>query len=196
MSDLSPRPGFDSRAFRNVMGQFCTGVTIVATVDAEGRPRGFACQSFAALSLEPPLVLFCPSKTSRTWGFVEQSKMFAVSVLEQSQESVSAAFGRTVDDKFDGLDWTPSPLGNPTIDGALVWIDCSLESVIDGGDHWIAVGRVEGLGEVDPATVEGSQAAGKPLLFYRGGYLTTEHPSLHHADRLDSFLTWDGSAWL
>ncbi|MDF0532203.1 flavin reductase family protein [Tsukamurella sp. 8F] len=181
-------PAFDSRAFRNVMGQFCTGITIVATADADGKPRGFACQSFAALSLDPPLILFCPGKTSRTWRFIEESKTFAVSVLAQRQESVSAAFGRVIDDKFEGLEWTPSPLGNPTIDGALTWIDCTLENVVDGGDHHVAIGRVQSLGE---------PVEDKPLLFYRGGYLTTEHPHLRHADRLDSFLTWDGgAAWL
>ncbi|AUN39108.1 flavin reductase family protein [Tsukamurella tyrosinosolvens] len=179
--------GFDQRTFRHVMGQFCTGVTIIATSDAAEKPVGFACQSFAALSLDPPLVLFCPMKTSRTWKHIEASGKFAVSVLGQEQESVSAAFGRSVDDKFDGLRWTPSPLGNPTIDGSLTWMDCTLENVLDGGDHHIAIGRVHHLGDVDDA---------KPLLFYRGAYLSTNHPQQHPASSLESFLTWDSGAWL
>jgi 3-hydroxy-9,10-secoandrosta-1,3,5(10)-triene-9,17-dione monooxygenase reductase component len=180
-------PNFDARTFRHVMGQFCTGVTIIGTSGADGKPVGFACQSFAALSLDPPLVLFCPMKTSRTWKHIEASGKFAVSVLGQAQESVSAAFGRSVDDKFEGLDWSSSPLGNPTIDGSLTWMDCTLESVLDGGDHHIAIGRVHTLGTVSEE---------KPLLFYRGAYLSTEHPRLHPASDLESFFTWDAGAWL
>jgi 3-hydroxy-9,10-secoandrosta-1,3,5(10)-triene-9,17-dione monooxygenase reductase component len=182
-----PEPSFDSHHFRTVMGQFCTGVTIVATSTPDGRPVGFACQSFAALSLDPPLVVFCPAKTSRTWAQISDTKTFAVSMLAQHQEPVSSAFGRPVDDKFEGLRWSTSPLGNPTIDESLAWVDCTLENVIDGGDHHIAVGRVHTLGEVTDA---------KPLLFYRGGYLSTEHPRVHQASQLESFLTWDAGAWM
>lgn len=169
------------------MGQFCTGVTVVATTTGDGNPVGFACQSFAALSLDPPLVVFCPAKTSRTWTKITASKTFAVSVLGHAQESVSSAFGRPVDDKFEGLRWSTSPLGNPIIDGSLTWIDCTLEQEIDGGDHYIAVGRVHGLGEVSDD---------KPLLFHRGGYLSTEHPRVHRSGQLESFLTWDAGAWI
>ena len=180
-------PVFDSREFRSVMGQFCTGVTIVATTTPDGRPVGFACQSFAALSLDPPLVVFCPAKTSRTWAQITETKTFAVSMLAQAQESVSSAFGRPVDDKFEGLKWSPTPLGNPVIDDSLAWVDCTLENIVEGGDHHIAIGRVHELGDVTEA---------KPLLFYRGGYLTTEHPKVHQASQLESFLPWDKDTWL
>ncbi|MDV3208931.1 MAG: flavin reductase family protein, partial [Rhodococcus ruber] len=72
----------DPRTFRTVLGQFCTGVTIITTVDA-GEPVGFACQSFAALSLDPPLVLFCPTKMSRSWTAIERSGRFCVNVLAE-----------------------------------------------------------------------------------------------------------------
>jgi 3-hydroxy-9,10-secoandrosta-1,3,5(10)-triene-9,17-dione monooxygenase reductase component len=82
----------DPRTFRHVLGQFCTGITIITTVH-EDTPIGFACQSFAALSLEPPLVLFCPTKLSRSWAAIEASGKFCVNVLHEKQKHVSARFG-------------------------------------------------------------------------------------------------------
>ena len=81
-SETESGAGIDPRRFRNVLGQFCTGVTIITTVD-DGAPVGFACQSFAALSLEPPLVLFCPTKASRSWAAIERSGRFCVNVLAE-----------------------------------------------------------------------------------------------------------------
>lgn len=122
----------DPRRFRTVLGQFCTGVTIITTID-DGVPVGFACQSFAALSLEPPpLVLFCPTKTSRSWAAIERSGIFCVNVLAEEQQSTCARFGSRDQDKFAGIDWTESPLGSPILTGSLAHIDCSLESVHDG----------------------------------------------------------------
>ena len=102
----------DPRAFRQVLGQFCTGITIITTVHDE-TPIGFACQSFAALSLDPPLVLFCPTKVSRSWTAIETSGRFCVNVLREQQKDVCARFGSTEPDKFAGIAWHPSPLGSP-----------------------------------------------------------------------------------
>ena len=93
----------DPRAFRQVLGQFCTGITIITTVRDEV-PIGFACQSFAALSLEPPLVLFCPTKVSRSLKAIEASGKFCVNVLTESQKDVSARFGSKEPDKFAGIE--------------------------------------------------------------------------------------------
>ena len=108
----------DPRAFRNVLGQFCTGITIITTVHEEV-PVGFACQSFAALSLDPPLVLFCPTKASRSWAAIEASGRFCVNILHENQQEVSARFGSREPDKFGGIDWTPTELGSPVITGSL-----------------------------------------------------------------------------
>lgn len=180
---------FDTRAFRTAMGQFCTGVTVITTLTADGAPSGFACQSFAALSLDPPLVLFCPQKTLRTWRVIEENGKFCVNILSNRQQDVSAAFGAPGDDKFAGIDWDPSPEGLPVIRHGLTWVECSVERVDDGGDHHIVVGRALTLGEV---------LQDKPLLFYRGGYLSTEHPRVTPAQaELDNFLTWTGGdTWL
>ncbi|MBJ7288846.1 3-hydroxy-9,10-secoandrosta-1,3,5(10)-triene-9,17-dione monooxygenase reductase subunit [Williamsia sp.] len=180
---------FDSRQFRTAMGQFCTGVTVITTLDAEGSPAGFACQSFAALSLDPPLVLFCPQKTSRSWKIIEAAGNFCVNILSNHQQDVSATFGAPGTDKFAAIEWDPSPSGLPVIKRSITWAECTVERVEDGGDHLIVIGRVSTLGEM---------LQDKPLLFYRGGYLSTEHPRVTPAQaELDDFLTWTGGdTWL
>jgi 3-hydroxy-9,10-secoandrosta-1,3,5(10)-triene-9,17-dione monooxygenase reductase component len=174
----------EAAAFRRALGHFCTGVTVVAALDADGEPVGFACQSFAALSLEPPLVLFCPGKASRTWPVIEQAGSFCVNVLSHEQRDVSMVFGRAGSDKFAAVDWFPAPSGAPVLVGALSWIDCSVDAVFDGGDHHIVVGRVGALGE---------PVNGRPLIFYRGSYAATEQaeptPGI-----LDNLITWS-SDW-
>jgi 3-hydroxy-9,10-secoandrosta-1,3,5(10)-triene-9,17-dione monooxygenase reductase component len=178
-------PQIDARTFRNVLGQFCTGITVITTVH-EGQPVGFACQSFAALSLDPPLVLFCPTKQSRSWAAIEASGNFCVNILHEDQKDVSARFGSREPDKFAGIDWTPSGLGSPAIDGALAHLDCSVHSVHDGGDHFVVFGGVHSLSE---------NSAGKkprPLLFYQGQYTGIEPDKTTPADwrnDLEAFLT-------
>jgi 3-hydroxy-9,10-secoandrosta-1,3,5(10)-triene-9,17-dione monooxygenase reductase component len=174
----------DARTFRNVLGQFCTGITVITTVYNDA-PVGFACQSFAALSLDPPLVLFCPTKLSRSWQAIEATGRFCVNVLTEQQREVSARFGSRDDDKFAGIDWTPSPLGSPIIDGSLAHIDCTVSSVHDGGDHFVVFGAVSSLSEV-PAMIP------RPLLFYRGQYTGIEpdkNTPAQWRDDLEAFLT-------
>jgi 3-hydroxy-9,10-secoandrosta-1,3,5(10)-triene-9,17-dione monooxygenase reductase component len=174
----------DLRTFREVLGQFCTGITIITTVHADV-PVGFACQSFAALSLEPPLVLFCPTKVSRSWQAIEASGKFCVNVLTENQKDVSARFGSKEADKFAGIDWSASPLGSPVIDGSLAHIDCTVASVHDGGDHFVVFGAVKSLSEV-------SRVKPRPLLFYCGDYTGIEPDKTTPAqwrDDLEAFLT-------
>jgi 3-hydroxy-9,10-secoandrosta-1,3,5(10)-triene-9,17-dione monooxygenase reductase component len=174
----------DSRAFRQVLGQFCTGITIITTIHGDV-PTGFACQSFAALSLEPPLVLFCPTKVSRSWKAIEATGKFCVNVLTESQKDVSARFGSKESDKFAGIDWSASPLGSPVIDGSLAYIDCTVASVHDGGDHLVVFGAVQSLSEVP-------KIKPRPLLFYRGDYTGIEPDKTTPAqwrDDLEAFLT-------
>ncbi|HEU4362983.1 MAG TPA: flavin reductase family protein [Mycobacterium sp.] len=174
----------DARTFRNVLGQFCTGITIITTVH-DGVAVGFACQSFAALSLDPPLVLFCPTRVSRSWQAIEATGKFCVNVLTESQQHVSARFGSKDPDKFTGIDWSASPLGSPIIGGSLAYVDCSVASVHDGGDHLVVFGAVQSLSEAP-------KVKPRPLLFYRGDYTGIEPDKTTPAqwrDDLEAFLT-------
>lgn len=180
---MSAEP-IDPRSFRQVLGQFCTGITIITTMH-DGVPNGFACQSFAALSLDPPLVLFCPTKVSRSWQAIEATGRFCVNVLAESQREVCARFGSREPDKFAGVDWHPSTLGSPVLDNSLAHIDCTVASVHDGGDHFVVFGAVHSLSEVP-------KVKPRPLLFYRGEYTGIEPDKSMPAqwrDDLEAFLT-------
>ncbi|MEV0688064.1 3-hydroxy-9,10-secoandrosta-1,3,5(10)-triene-9,17-dione monooxygenase reductase subunit [Nocardia sp. NPDC050378] len=179
-------PAIDGRQFRNVLGQFCTGITVITALAPDGAPIGFACQSFAALSLDPPLVLFCPTKGSRSWAAIEAAGKFCVNVLAEEQQPTCARFGSREPDKFAGVPWHTSVLGVPVLDDSLATIECTVDSVVDGGDHFIVIGRVQALAESETTT------NGRPLLFYRGQYTGIEPdkttPAPWRAD-LDHFLT-------
>ncbi|WP_067463307.1 3-hydroxy-9,10-secoandrosta-1,3,5(10)-triene-9,17-dione monooxygenase reductase subunit [Nocardia amamiensis] len=171
MTTTSEYPKIDSRRFRNVLGQFCTGITVITTFrpgsdENPAVPVGFACQSFAALSLDPPFVLFCPTKGSRALSAIEQSGRFCVNVLTEQQQRVCDRFGSREPDKFAGIEWSTSALGLPVLKDVLATIQCTVDSVLDGGDHHIVVGRVLALSE--------QTNSGGPLLFYRGRYTAIE----------------------
>jgi flavin reductase (DIM6/NTAB) family NADH-FMN oxidoreductase RutF len=150
----------DQATYRQVLGHFPTGVTVVAGMDGE-QPVGLAVGSFFSLSLEPALVGFCVDRSSSSWARMAPSGRFCVNVLGADQEDVSRTFASSGDDKFRGIGWRPAESGSPLIDGVLAWIDCEIDQVHDGGDHHIVVGKVLGLG------VGGE---GDPLVFFRGGY--------------------------
>ncbi|MGH3716803.1 MAG: 3-hydroxy-9,10-secoandrosta-1,3,5(10)-triene-9,17-dione monooxygenase reductase subunit [Micromonosporaceae bacterium] len=169
----------DTGAFRTAMGHFATGVTVITAAGAEG-PVGFACQAYAALSLEPPLVLFCPGRTSRSWPAIERAGEFCVNILAHDQHDVSAAFGVAGGDKFARVAWRPAPSGAPVLDGVLAWADCTVETVHAAGDHYVVTGRVTTVGELRDA---------RPLLFYQGAYTSTEEPE-PTSDVLDNLITW------
>ncbi|MFB8392593.1 flavin reductase family protein [Streptomyces yangpuensis] len=158
----------DPLAFRHVLGHFCSGVTIITGVE-DGppgpAPAGFTCQSFASLSLDPPLVTFSVAKTSRTWPRIAPTGGFCVNLLAVEQEDLCRSFAVSGADKFAGVEWSPAPVtGSPVLAGSLGWIDCTVEAVHPGGDHWLVLGRVLGLDTV-PAVTEA-----EPLLYYRSAF--------------------------
>lgn len=154
-------PGFDDARFRQVLGHFATGITVITAVDGDG-PVGFTCQAFSSLSLDPPLVMFSPAKASSSWPRIRGAGHFAVNILSEGQEDVCRRFATKGADKFAGHGWKPAPTtGAPILADVLAWIDCTIEGEHDGGDHLVVVGRVHGLEIVQE---------GKPLLFFRGGY--------------------------
>ena len=156
----------DPSRFRQVLGHFCTGVTIITDCD-EGGPAGFACQSFAAVSLDPPLVLFCPSRSSATWPRIERAGHFCANVLAAEQRGAGQDASGTQPGRTSsrGVRWSPSPSGAPVLDGALTWAGCTVEAVHEAGDHFVVLGRVTELGAMP--------RRGQPLLFYRGRYAVT-----------------------
>ena len=177
-------------AYRHVLGHFCTGVTVITGVEsAGGRPAGFACQAFAALSLAPPLVLFCPGRSSRTWPAIAGSGYFCVNVLAEGQQHIARRFGVSGADKFAGLSWAPSSSGAPVLAGALTWAECAVEAVHEAGDHYVVVGRVTELGPCQP---------GRPLLFYRGRYAAMDAGSgVGPPEVVDTLLGWPRHAdWM
>lgn len=158
----------DARLMRDVLGHFCSGVTVITAGGADG-PAGFTCQSFASLSLDPPLVSFAAGRTSNSWPRVRAARRFCVNVLADGQDEISNAFARSGTDKFAGVQWYPSPSGAPVIVGVMAWIDCELWAEYDGGDHTLIAASVIDLG---------AGTGRRPLLFHRGAYgLRTALPS-------------------
>jgi flavin reductase (DIM6/NTAB) family NADH-FMN oxidoreductase RutF len=159
VSDETMSPEEQAR-FRQVLGHFPTGVTVVTGAAADG-PVGMAVGSFFSVSLEPPLVGFCPGKSSGSWPQIEATGSFCVNILADDQEDVCRTFAMKGDDKFSSMGWSKAPTGAPLLDDVLAWIDCDVEDVHDAGDHYIVVGAVRQL-EIGHE--------GKPLVFFRGGY--------------------------
>ncbi len=150
----------DQAKFRQVLGHFPTGVTVITAMH-EGAPAGFAVGSFASLSLDPPQVLFCAGKQSSSWPKIQAAGKLCVNVLADDQEDVSRVFASKAPDKFAELAWRPSGNGAPFLEGSLVSIDCEVANVIDSGDHFVVIASVTHLDV---------HHEGHPLIFYRGGY--------------------------
>lgn len=156
-----------ARRFRDVLGLFCTGITVV-TGFGDGHPVGLTCQSFASVSLEPPLVMFCPARTSQGWPVMQDSGAFCANILGAGQRQLSEDMATKGAHKFDGVAWRPAPTGSPVLAGVLGYVDCVVEQVHEAGDHYIVVGRVRALGVGDLG--QGGSSASGPLLFHRGTY--------------------------
>ena len=151
----------DARAFRDTLGRFPTGVTVVTAAGDDG-PAGLTTNAFSALSLDPPLVLVCFDRSSRTLPVVRESGRFAVNVLRAGQEDLARVFAskRVAREKFAEATHREAH-GVPVLDGALAWLVCDLQALHPGGDHEIGIGAVTAL-EHDPA--------GEPLVFFGGAF--------------------------
>ncbi|WP_182348366.1 flavin reductase family protein [Tomitella gaofuii] len=150
----------DQDELRRVLGNFCTGVTVITAVH-DGAPQGFACQSVTSLSLDPPFVSFCPAKSSRSWPLMRDAGGLCVNVLSHDQLQLCRRFATSGAGKFDGTAWEPALNGAPALHGTLARIEADVEFEHDAGDHTIVIARVSEL-EV--------HRQADPLLFFRGGY--------------------------
>jgi flavin reductase (DIM6/NTAB) family NADH-FMN oxidoreductase RutF len=159
--DPAVSASIDASRFREVLGHFASGVTVVTAAGDD--PVGFTCQAFAALSLEPPMVLLAPSKTSTSWPRIAEAGAFCVNILASDQEDLARSFSVSGGDKFIGVGWERAPAtGAPLLDGIVAWVECRLGQIHDAGDHELVTGHVVSLGVGE----------GLPLLFYRGGFGT------------------------
>src|SRR4051794_27225382 len=150
----------DSRDFRNALGTYATGVTIITAGGADRKPYGVTCNSFASVSLNPPLVLWSLGMFSQGLTTFQNASHFTVNVLSASQQELAMRFAKSSDDKFDGVEWKPG-LGNaPIIAGSVASFQCRAANRYYGGDHVIFLGAVE-------AYAYNKQ---EPLLFARGGF--------------------------
>ncbi|MGL3805224.1 flavin reductase [Paeniglutamicibacter sp. R2-26] len=158
---------FDLRDFRSTLGQFATGVTVVTTRTPQGAKVGMTANSFTSVSMDPPLVLWCPSKFAPSLGDFEASTHFAINVLESSQHVLSRQFATPAEDKFAGVDCAEGIAGVPLLEGAVATFQCRTVARHEAGDHVIYVGEVEKYSRVE----------GDPLVFHAGAYHRTAlHP--------------------
>ena len=150
---------------RHVMGSFPTGVTIVASRDSDGVPFGLTVNSFTSLSLEPPLILVCVGHSSTSHDRLIAGSHFSVNFLSAEQVDVASRFAREPSaGRFDDVEWRGTPSGCPVLDGVTAALDCAVHEVLQGGDHTILVGRVEGSWLNDrPA-----------MVFHRGRFSSTD----------------------
>jgi flavin reductase (DIM6/NTAB) family NADH-FMN oxidoreductase RutF len=156
---LEPAP-LDIRALRQALGQFATGVTVIATRRADGALVGLTANSFGALSLEPPMVTWALRLSSHNLATFDAAERFVVNVLAEEQVDLSRKFATHADDKFDGVHFAPNREGHPLIHGASAWFECRTVSRQIAGDHCLYIAEVERFTSADIA----------PLLFHSGGY--------------------------
>jgi flavin reductase (DIM6/NTAB) family NADH-FMN oxidoreductase RutF len=150
----------DPRDFRNALGTYATGVTIITAIGADGKPYGLTCNSFASVSLNPPLVLWSLGIYSSSLSVFENADYFAINILGASQQALANKFAKSSEDKFVGVEWTRG-LGNaPLLASSVANFQCRAANRYYGGDHVIFLGAVEAY----------SYNRDEPLLFARGGY--------------------------
>ncbi|MCX7864805.1 MAG: flavin reductase family protein [Novosphingobium sp.] len=151
----------DPARFRQVLGNYPTGVCAITALDEEGNPAAMVVGTFTSVSLDPPLVGFLPDKNSSSWPKIEKAGRFCVNVLASDQQAICRQMASKGPDKFAGIDYTITPNRLPAIANAIATIECRIHSVTEAGDHWFVLGEVlsmEARHEKDP------------MLFHRGRY--------------------------
>lgn len=148
--------------FREALGHYASGITVI-TSQIEEEPVGFTCQSFYSVSMSPPLVSFSVMAGLASYPRIRQAGRFAVNILSGEQVGISNQFARRGTDKWQGVQWQASPLGNPIIAGSLHWLDCEIHAEHVAGDHLIVIGEVKALNLQQTAATQ-------PLLYFKGQY--------------------------
>lgn len=151
----------DLRSFRRALGKFATGVTVVTTTDATGRPRGFTANSFTSVSLEPPLILICVGNSASSYAAFAACHGFTVNILGAAQRNIADTFASKSVDKFDRIAWSLGSNGAPRIARSLAILECRVHERVPAGDHLVLVGKVLEFATEDQ----------EPLVYQGGGYL-------------------------
>lgn len=155
---FDPNAEPDGRRFRDALGRFATGVTVV-TCASDAGPQGMTVNSFTSVSLDPPLVLWCPAKSAGRYDVFLRAERFSIHILSADQQKLCMGFAAGPN-PFDQMDWTTNAYGTPILPQAMVRFDCSPHAVHDGGDHSILVGHVDHVTRQD----------GDPMIYYAGGF--------------------------
>jgi len=159
-AETNPARPPDPRAFRDALSRYATGVAFI-TAASDGEPAGLIVNSFTSVSLEPPLVSFCPSRTSLTWSRMRRAGRFGVNVLGQHHERYVARATPAGADRFTGLEWQAGRNGTPLLADAIASLECEIVAEHPTGDHWIVVGRVQNF-HLSPIE--------DPLIFFAGAF--------------------------
>ena len=154
----------DAAQFRQLLGRFATGVTIITVTAPDGKFLGMTANSLSSVSLYPPLISVCVEREAKMHNAILAVGQFVVNVLSSSQETLARRFADKHEDRFEGIGYHISPEGLILLGGALAHVECQRFAQYPGGDHTIVVGRVTG----------GATSKGRPLLYYRGGYAALE----------------------
>lgn len=152
---------FDTRAFRQALGRFPTGVAVVTISGPDSDHRGITVNSFTSVSLDPPLVLWCIDRKSDRFTAFTKAKAYTISLLGTIHEEVSSRLAKQGAHSLEGIDLIETKLGPPALADALAFFECESEAVHQGGDHAILVGRVLRFAK---------REAGAPLVFFQGRY--------------------------
>jgi flavin reductase (DIM6/NTAB) family NADH-FMN oxidoreductase RutF len=152
--------GLDADRFRQLLGRFATGVSVLTARDARGEPQGMTASSIASVSLDPPLLLVAVDHANDMHDAMLGATHFAVNILAADQEALARAFAAEAPNRFDGVGYRENRRGIPLLNGALAHIECAKHAEVPGGDHTVFLGLVTG-GEVTQR---------RPLIYYRGGY--------------------------
>jgi flavin reductase (DIM6/NTAB) family NADH-FMN oxidoreductase RutF len=152
----------DVTELRRALGSFATGVAVATTLDSQGIPKGFTANSFASVSLNPPLVLVCVDKAAGGYPAFASATHFGINILSEGQQHVSRTFASKSADKFADTRWMSGITGSPIFPDSIAWLDCELHNRVEAGDHLIVIGGVRSFG-YSPAQ--------QPLGYHRGSYI-------------------------
>ncbi len=150
------------------MAAFAASVTVITCVDEQGAPHALTATAFTSVSKQPPLCLVCVDQRARAHAVMRSQRRFAVNILSRGQAELSTQFAKSLDDKFEGVQWRPGQItGCPLLPDALAWVECRLFAVHPGGDHDVFIGELLGA-QVNE---------GDPLVYFRGQYMDVAHPA-------------------